>query len=102
MKCDDPTAEKASHCRGIRSLKARTGTLYAADFREEKTYVLANGSTERSQTFRIRSLKVGNTTFENVTGSTASEDGSPLLGQSFLSRLKSWSIDNRRQVLVLE
>ena len=27
--------------------------------------------------------------------------GSPLLGQSFLSRLKSWSIDNERQVLLI-
>jgi len=27
--------------------------------------------------------------------------GSLLLGQSFLSRFKSWSIDNERQVLIL-
>jgi hypothetical protein len=28
--------------------------------------------------------------------------GSLLLGQSFLSRFRSWSIDNGRQVLVLD
>jgi predicted aspartyl protease len=27
--------------------------------------------------------------------------GAVLLGQSFLSRFKSWSIDNRRQILIL-
>jgi hypothetical protein len=38
----------------------RTGTLKDTDFLGEQTYVLADGSTVPSQTFRIRSLKVGN------------------------------------------
>ena len=44
----------------------RTGTLKEADFLGEKTYVLADGSKVPSQTFRIRSLKVGNKVLENV------------------------------------
>jgi predicted aspartyl protease len=79
----------------------RTGTLTAGDFLGSATYRLADGSTVPSQTFRIRSLKVGNTTLENVTGSVASVKGSLLLGQSFLGRFRSWSIDNGRQMLVL-
>ena len=80
----------------------RTGTLTAADFTGAKTYVLANGSQIPSQTLRIRSLKVGDVVLNNVLGSVAPPDGSLLLGQSFLSRLKSWSIDNARLVLVLD
>jgi predicted aspartyl protease len=44
---------------------------------------------------------VGGKVLENVTGSVAPVRGGLLLGQSFLSRFKSWSIDNRRQILIL-
>jgi TPR repeat protein/predicted aspartyl protease len=79
----------------------RTGTLKESDFLGEKTYILADGSKVPSQTFRIRSLKVGNKILENVTGSVATVQGSLLLGQSFLSRFKSWSIDNAKHALLL-
>ena len=81
----------------------RTGTIKAEDFIGERTYVLADGSKIKSKTFRIRSLKVGDRVLENVTGSVASRNGSlMLLGQSFLGRFKSWSIDNTKHALVLE
>ncbi len=79
----------------------RTGTLEDTDFIGTQTYLLADGSTVPSTTFRIRSLTVGNTVIENVTGSIARPEARCLLGQSFLNRFKSWSIDNTRQVLVL-
>jgi predicted aspartyl protease len=80
----------------------RTGTLQEADFLEKRTYVLADGSTVPSQTFRIWSLKVGNKVVENVTGSVAPVKGSLLLGQSFLGRFGSWRVDNNKHVLILE
>jgi predicted aspartyl protease len=80
----------------------RTGTLEKPDFIGTQTYRLADGSTVPSATFRIRSLTVANTALENVTGSVAPVEGALLLGQSFLGRFKSWSIDNARQALVLE
>jgi uncharacterized protein len=80
----------------------RTGTLKETDFLGEKTYVLADGSKVPSQTFRIRSLKVGNKVLENVNGSIAPVQGSLLLGQSFLNRFKSWSVDNAKHVLMFE
>ena len=80
----------------------RTKTLKESDFLGEQTYVLADGSKIPSQTFRIRSLKVGNIVLENVIGSVASVKGSLLLGQSFLGRFKSWSVDNTNHVLVFE
>jgi hypothetical protein len=50
----------------------------------------------------IRSLKVGNTRVENVTGSVSPAKGGLLLGQSFLQRFKSWSMNNATHDLVLE
>jgi predicted aspartyl protease len=79
----------------------RTGTLRDTDFIGKQMYKLADGSTVPSVTFRIRSLKVGNREIENVTASVTEVEGSLLLGQTFLSRFKSWSIDNQREVLVL-
>ncbi len=80
----------------------RTGTLERADFIGDKTYRLADGSTVPSTTFRIRSLAIGNVEIKDVTALIAPLEGSLLLGQSFLSRFKSWSIDNAKQALVLE
>jgi clan AA aspartic protease (TIGR02281 family) len=79
----------------------RTETITDADFLDKQTYRLADGSTIPSQRFMIRTLKVGNNTLENVVGSIAPPAGSLLLGQSFLTRFKSWSIDNQRQALIL-
>jgi gag-polyprotein putative aspartyl protease len=79
----------------------RTGTITDADFLGKQTYKLADGSTIPSQQFVIRSLKVGDKTLENVVGSVAPVAGGLLLGQSFLSRFNTWSIDNHRQALIL-
>jgi hypothetical protein len=48
------------------------------------------------------SIWVGDVVLENVTASVAPSQGSLLLGQSFLSRFKSWSIDNAIHELLLE
>ena len=80
----------------------RAGTILNTDFIGEQVYVLADGTKVKAHTFRIRSLKVGDRVLENVTVSIAPTKGSLLLGQSFLGRFKSWSIDNNRHVLVLE
>jgi uncharacterized protein/predicted aspartyl protease len=79
----------------------RTGTLTEADFIGSVTYTLADGSRVPSKTFRINSLTVGTKKIENVIGSIAPVRGSLLLGQSFLGRFSSWSIDNAKQSLVL-
>jgi TPR repeat protein len=79
----------------------RTETITDVDFLDKQTYQLADGSTVPSQRFVIRTLKIGDKTLENVVGSIAPAAGSLLLGQSFLSRFKSWSIDNGRRALIL-
>jgi predicted aspartyl protease len=79
----------------------RTGSLKKSDFVGNQKYELADGSTVTSRTFIIRSLKVGNQTITNVKGSVADVNGSLLLGQSFLEKFKSWSMDNVTHELVL-
>jgi clan AA aspartic protease (TIGR02281 family) len=80
----------------------RLGTLAPGDVQGSKDYKLADGSIRASQTFQIRSLQVGDTVLQGVTGSMAPVNGGLLLGQSFLSRFRSWSIDNGKQMLVLD
>ena len=65
-------------------------------------YILADGSKSESFTFAIRSLKVGGIIIENVRAGVAPQQGSLLLGQSFLERFKSVSFDNTKHVLLLE
>jgi predicted aspartyl protease len=67
----------------------------------ERQYQLADGSTVPSPIFNIRSLKVGDKVVENVRAGVASIKGSLLLGQSFLNRFNSWSVDNRQRLLFL-
>jgi hypothetical protein len=79
----------------------RTGTIVANDFTGTQPYVVADGRTVMARTFRIRSLTVGIKTLQNVDAVEAPMEGSLLLGQSFLARFSSWSIDNSRRALVL-
>ncbi len=78
------------------------GSISRSDFLDTVVARLADGSTIPSQRFRIRSLRVGDKVVENVIAGISPGSGTLLLGQSFLSRFKSWSVDNGRQVLVLE
>jgi clan AA aspartic protease (TIGR02281 family) len=80
----------------------RTGSIKETDITGKQTYVLADGSKLEAPTFIIRSLKVGDTFVQNVRGSVASPEGTLLLGQSFLERFKSWSIDNSNHELLLK
>jgi len=80
----------------------RTKTITIADFRGEQRYVLADGSTVKSRNFILRRVTVGNQSVGNVEATIADEQGSLLLGQSFLRKFKSWSIDNAARELVLQ
>jgi predicted aspartyl protease len=80
----------------------RTGTIKRSDFIGTSKYGLADGSTVESRTFIISSLKVGDRTVTDVRASISDVDGPLLLGQSFLSKFKSWSQDNVSHELVLQ
>lgn len=97
----DSGASDVSIPTDVVSTLVRTGTITDADFLGSRTYKLADGSTVPSQRFLIRSLKVGGRALDNVTASIAPVAGQLLLGQSFLRRFRSWSIDNGRSALIL-
>jgi clan AA aspartic protease (TIGR02281 family) len=80
----------------------RTGTLTERDFVGRVTYVMADGSKLPSLRFVLREVQVGNQSVRNVVASVSPIRGDPLLGQSFLSRLPPWTIDYRRNALVID
>ena len=78
------------------------GSLRKGDFLGAQLYTLADGSTISLERFTIHTIKIGDTEIENVTANVAKPSGPLLLGQSFLTHFKSWSIDNDRGVLLLK
>jgi len=97
----DSGATDVSIPASLFSTLTRDGTVSPEDFLDKRMYKLADGSGEISQRFRIRSLRVGKLEVRDVIASVGDSGGLLLLGQSFLSRLKSWSIDNERQTLLI-
>jgi hypothetical protein len=79
----------------------RTGAVEDADIVGQGTVVLADGSKSKLPIFMIRSLEVGDNTIKRVIAAVLPLGGQLLLGQSFLSRFKSWSLDNTKHALLL-
>jgi len=79
----------------------RTGTLTEQDILGEQSYQLADGSRARSQRVMIRTLKVGSIELQDVEASIGPSAGPLLLGQSFLRRFRSWTIDNSQPALIV-
>jgi len=77
------------------------GSLTPEDFIQDGVSVLADRSELAASRFILHSISVGGVTATNVECSIGGEGSSPLLGQSFLRKFSSWSIDNTRGVLVL-
>jgi hypothetical protein len=97
----DSAASDVSISSKVFSKLILTGTIKANDMIDTQSYRLANGYQQRSPRFRFRSLRVGTIEIRNVIGSVAPGEADLLLGQSFLSKLKSWSIDNESHMLLL-
>jgi clan AA aspartic protease (TIGR02281 family) len=79
----------------------KTGLIKPGDFQGEEPFQLANGERVTARIYRLHSLKVGDREVKDVLAAVYRGHGPRLLGQSFLKRFKSWSIDNGRRVLVL-
>ena len=98
----DSGASDVSVPSDVVSTLMRTGTITDSDFTGVQRYVIADGSTVTARTFVLRSLRVGDITLQNVEASVSDSSADLLLGQSFLGRFNSWSIDNSTHTLVLE
>lgn len=80
----------------------RNGTLTQADSLGQRRFTLADGSGLQQRIVRLRSIKIGERTMENVMASVSPPRSGALLGQSFLRRLSSWKIDNVRNSIEFE
>jgi clan AA aspartic protease (TIGR02281 family) len=98
----DSGASDVSIPTDVFSRLVRANTVTRADVTGTRPYKNADGEVFQSQTFIIRTLKIGNIEAPNVQAKVSPANAPPLLGQSFLKRFKSWSIDNSTQELVLQ
>lgn len=80
----------------------RAGTVAQTDFVGTATYSLSDGSERQARRYRFRSVKVGNLELHNVLVSVGTKGSPLLLGQSFLQRLDSWSINNRQHLFIID
>ena len=76
-------------------------TVTPSDLVGKRKYVLADGTNKDEPIFMIRELKIGRYILRDVAASVAPAAGELLLGQSFLSRFKEWTVDNNRHVIKL-
>jgi hypothetical protein len=97
----DSGASDVSIPLDVFSTLRRTGTISDSELLPPTEYTLADGTVEKQMRFRIRTLKAGDFELHSVVGSVAPPQGELLLGQSFLRRLRNWSIDNKRRVLII-
>ena len=80
----------------------RSGTLVETDSLGQRRFTLADGSGLQQRIVRLRSIKIGDRTMENVMASVSPARSRALLGQSFLRRLSSWKIDNVKNSIEFE
>ena len=86
--------------KGVAARLMREGTLTPADYIGDSTYIMG-GHRRHSAKYRLKSVTVGRLTVTDVKCTISEAGSSLLLGQSFLQKFRSYSIDNSRGVLVL-
>ena len=79
----------------------RAGALKSGDLIGKRSYQIANGSEEVSPLVRIGEVRVGERVVRNVTAGITPANDEPLLGQSFLSKFGTLTVDYKRLVLTL-
>lgn len=80
----------------------RKGSLGPSDSLGDRSFVIADGRKLVQRTIRLRSIRVGNRTMDNVLAAVGAPHSQALLGQSLLRRLNWWKIDNVRNAIELE
>ena len=97
----DSGAADVSITEDMVSALMKSGTMTGTDLLGSKTYMLADGTMLKEKIYRMASVRIGGIVMHDVTVRIAGGNSSLLLGQSFLRRLKSWSMDNARQVMII-
>lgn len=97
----DPGAEELVIPVDVALTLMRAGALTRSDFIGKARYTMANGSEAVQERVVIHEVQVGNHTATDVTATVSPVAGSPLLGESFLSKFGTVTIDYNRLVLIL-
>ena len=81
----------------------KQGTLREEDFLGQVDFQDATGAISQGTIIRLKSVKIGNRTLENVNASVVHNSVAPLLfGQSALAKFGKVSIDYRRNEITFE
>jgi clan AA aspartic protease (TIGR02281 family) len=80
---------------------SKAGAIAASDLLGRDTYVAADGKRHRGKGLMLRQVEAGGHIVTNVRAGIIPAHSAPLLGLSFLSKFKSWTLDNRRHVLII-
>lgn len=99
----DTGASNVNITPDLASLLIKTGTINSEDWLKDKFYQFADGSIAKSKTFKIKKLRIGTKYLYNVECSISSNLQAPLLlGQNVLKRFGKVTIDNEKEILILE
>jgi predicted aspartyl protease len=79
----------------------KSGAITPSDMRGRTIFVTADGKHHRGQLVMLRRLEVGGHVATDIMADIGPEHADPLLGLSFLTKFKSWTLDNKRHVLIL-
>lgn len=72
------------------------------DYLGTGNYNIANGKEMICKMYRVNNVQIGKFTVDNIMLGTSPEVENFLLGKSFLNKFSRWTIDNRRELLILE
>src|SRR5438874_18837 len=84
------------------SIQKRTATIGQSDYLGTGHYSIANGATVTSERYTLHKISIGDHfVVTDVVANVVPSGAEPLLGQSFLQKLPSWTLDNAKHALVL-
>jgi len=78
------------------------GTLGPGDSLGDRSFQVADGRKLMQRMIRLRAVRIGDRTMDNVLAAVGAAHSQPLLGQSLLRRLNWWKIDNVKNAIELE
>lgn len=99
----DLGAADVSISSDLYSVLLKSGSIDKSDILGKQSYTLADGSIVENTIINLKSLNIGDIKLENVKASVSDSNNSPLLlGQSALKKLGKYSIDNKKNELIIE
>lgn len=78
------------------------GVIKKQNYIEDGFYEIADGKVIRCKKVKLNNVKIGNFIVNNVTISIRKTGVDLLLGNSFFSKFKNWTINNNEHILYLE